>query len=99
MATKSEYPLTQPLDLLHLQCYSQSHQLHGSQPFHDSTVLFHHSIPEAINGGMVSGGGSSWQLFLGMAGNYGAGSGFVNSAVSVKLITLTFSVVILHRRC
>ena len=47
-------------------CYSQSRQSHGSQPFHDLTgniPSFHHSNPEAVNGGTASGGGSHRQLF------------------------------------
>ena len=34
--------------------------------FHDfpgTIPSFYHSNPEAINGGMASGGGSNWQLF------------------------------------
>ena len=49
-----------------LQHYSQSRRPHGSQPFHDlpgTIPLFHHSNPEAINGGTASGGCSNWQLF------------------------------------
>ena len=49
-----------------LQCYSQSCQPHGSQPFHDLTgniPSFHHSNPEAFNGRTASGGGSNRQLF------------------------------------
>ena len=34
------------------------------------TILsFHHSIPEAVNGGMAHGGCSCWQLFLGTVSN------------------------------
>ena len=50
----------------HLQRYSQSRRSHGSQLFHDLTDTipsFHHSNPEAINGGTASGGHSYQQLF------------------------------------
>ena len=55
-----------PGTLASLQRYSQSHRPHGSRPFLDLTgtiLSLHHSIPEAINGGMDPGGGSCWQLF------------------------------------
>ena len=50
----------------HLQRYSQSRRSHGSQLFYDLTGTipsFHHSNPEAINGGTVSSSGSNQQLF------------------------------------
>ena len=49
-----------------LQRYSQSRRPHGSRPFHDLTGTipsFHRSNPEAVNGGIASGGGSNWQHF------------------------------------
>ena len=49
-----------------LQRYSQSRWPHGCRPFHDLTgtiPLFHHSNPEAINGGTASGDRSCQQLF------------------------------------
>ena len=60
-----EYLLTFPNN--HLQCYSQSHWPHGSWPFHNMTSTipsFHHSVPEAVNDGTVSGDHSCWQHFM-----------------------------------
>ena len=55
-----------------LQRYSQSRRPHSSRPFHDLTGsiwLFHHSIPETVNGGMVPVVIPAGGFFLGMAGN------------------------------
>ena len=48
--------------------YSAIHKADGlmAPPFHDLTGTipsFHHSNPEAVNGGIASGGGSNQQLF------------------------------------
>ena len=51
-----------------LQRYSQSHQPHCSRPLHDlpgTIPLLYCSIPEAINGGTISGGCSYQWLFWG----------------------------------
>ena len=64
--SKKEECLPVALWIALLQCYSQSHQPHSSQLFHDltgTTPSFHCSNHEAVNGGMASGGGSNWQLF------------------------------------
>ena len=56
---------------VNLQRYSQSCRPHGSGPFQDlpgTIPLFHHSNPEAVNGGTASGGVPTG-IFLGTAGN------------------------------
>ena len=57
--------------LVNLQRYLQSCRPHGSGPFQDlpgTIPSFHHSNPEAINGGMAFGGGPT-SGFLGTAGD------------------------------
>ena len=49
--------------------YSTIHGPGRSLDLTGTILSFHHSIPEAVNGGMVSGGRSCQQLFLGMADN------------------------------
>ena len=57
------YPVAECTGVCDLFCdrlerYSQSRRPHGSRPFHDLTGTvpsFHHSIPDAVNGGMAPG--------------------------------------------